>query len=105
VEETRMDGRVFILPARLIGGVLLLIALLLIGLAVWQVVSVNQFIAEAVRTEGTVIGLAGADMKQSVFAFQDEHAATHVARSRVASDPPAYDVGDTVPVLYDRDDP
>jgi hypothetical protein len=99
-----MDGRVFILPARLIGGALLLGGLILVGVAVWQAIATNQFIAGAVRTEGTVIGLEGSDMKQTVFEFQDEHGATHVARSLVASEPPAYDVGDTVPVLYDADD-
>jgi hypothetical protein len=80
-------------------------AAMLIG-AAWMVHSTREFLAGAQRTEGTVVALvpsrgsSGSTLYSPVVTFRSADGRDIEVRSRVASNPPAHDEGETVSVLY-----
>jgi hypothetical protein len=61
----------------------------------------RAFIARAERTTGTVIS----GRSTPVVRFETADGVSHTFRGRVSSNPPAFDVGEQVEVLYDPADP
>ncbi|OAI40315.1 hypothetical protein AYO40_04910 [Planctomycetaceae bacterium SCGC AG-212-D15] len=86
---------------RLIGILFGLIALVLGAVSLWSIMDARGFIANAERTEGVVVGLAPGTKSTvyGVIQFQAEGREVRI-RSRTASSPPAYSVGQKVTVLY-----
>lgn len=70
-----------------------------------------MFLRNSVRTVGTISSLTkqvseeGVITYMPVFDFMDAHGLGHQARSSIGSAPPAFHIGDRVPVLYRRDNP
>lgn len=91
-------------------------ALLVIG-PVFLIVSIVSaaltvmFLRNSVRTVGTVSSLTkhvsdeGVITYMPVFDFKDTHGLAHQIQSSIGSDPPAFHIGDIVPVLHRRDNP
>jgi len=94
----------------ILGGVFGLVGVVLLGVGVvWAAFTMN-FLAAAERTEGTVVALDGGMSSGSGKVWYPTVEYTvdgrvHSFDSRVGSNPPAFDEGDTVPVAYEPTDP
>ena len=70
-----------------------------------------HFVHTAARTDGKIVRMLENRDKDGntaffpVFSFHDTHGVEHTIHSSSGSFPPAYEVGDTVPVLYISTDP
>src|SRR5262245_2391424 len=91
---------------------MILIGLLLLLGAAWSVWSTRAWLAHVAEVPGTVIEMVSVrdrDRDSTLVAprvrFQTSTGTTIVFQSRLASSPPAYRVGQLVPVLYDLDQP
>jgi hypothetical protein len=79
--------------------------------AVFTYVRASEFVKTAARTSGTVVRLVEGHSSDSgttfhpVFVFRDSNKREHEIYSTVGSYPPAYKVGEGVPVLYQAEDP
>ena len=100
--------------ARIAGSLFLVLGAGLLAVAVWGYVSTRRFVAGAARTTGTVIKLAErreTDRGRTrtsyapVVRFVTARGVHGEFPSRLGSNPPAYRVGDRVPVLYNPADP
>lgn len=88
------------------------IGVLLLGLAVWSLLSTKAWIARCIETDGTVIEMVryrDRDNTGYVFAarvrFDTAEGRTIEFENRLRSYPPAYRLRQTVTVLYERDVP
>ena len=101
---------------RRVGYVLMGIVFLVagLGLTAWGYLNVkNKFDGSAfVKTEGTVLRMREVESNENtgvtwapVIKFTDRAGNEHVFESTVSSDPPAYKVGDKVPILYPEGKP
>ncbi len=106
-----MNVHGFILPARIIGCILLLLALVPAALGVWFFALTRSFLATSKTTQGTVTAIEksadsnGSESYYVVFEFSDESGATQRVISRWASNPPSHAAGSSVEVLYAPDEP
>jgi hypothetical protein len=79
--------------------------------AVSFAVSTTVFVARSVRAEGTVTALTeskdgdGSVAYNPVFTFTTRDGKTQTVQSNAGSDPPGFEVGDSVPVRYNAADP
>ena len=100
-----------ILPARIIGCLILFTAIVPVTIGIWLYASTKSFVAEAKSTRGTVVateqsrGSDGGTACYVVFEFDDDSATTQRVVSRWASNPPSHAVGSTVEVLYAPNNP
>jgi hypothetical protein len=100
----------FILPSRIIGLFLLLLAIALGVAATCFYMSTAAFVRRASRASGTVIDLKpssgsnGGQTFYAVFEFTDANGAKHQSTTSWASSPPDYSVGEHVTVLYTMND-
>lgn len=91
----------------LVGGIFLPVGLALLGGAAWTFGADREFASGAVGANGTVVELVasrGSDndtIYRPVVEFADRGGTRHRFTGRVGSAPPAYEVGETVSVLYD----
>jgi hypothetical protein len=76
---------------------------MLIGTFFWYR-NTRSFLAEATRTEGTVIDLVGSHYRPIVH-FTDRHGQEIEFTSSTGSNPPAYSIGQKVEVLYRPNEP
>lgn len=71
----------------------------------------ERFVQSAGHAQGTVIKMVKADVRDAdgarspVYTFQDSAGKQHEIRSSAFRYPPAYQVGDTIPVIYQPDQP
>ncbi|MEQ7128677.1 DUF3592 domain-containing protein [Actinopolymorpha sp. B11F2] len=99
----------------LLGGIFGLVGSILLVVTVWVVVSTVSFLSSAERLDGKVVELTEQTSSSSgsngsgtawyptvEFTVDGE---TYSFQSSQGSNPPAYEVGDTVEVAYDPDDP
>jgi hypothetical protein len=69
------------------------------------------FVRASLKTQGTVVRLRKVNGRKRqanyapVFAFTDAAGHSFTVNSHSVSNPPSYSIGDTVPVLYQPDDP
>lgn len=100
-----------ILPIRIIGGLILLAAIVPAGLAVWSYLDTSEFLRTAVTTQAKVVAVEpqtggnGDVTYRSVFTFTDQSGKSHRVTSNVGSSPAANSVGDTITVHYQPTDP
>jgi Protein of unknown function (DUF3592) len=92
--------------------VLIPIGLLLLVAAVWSVWTTRAWLARAVEVQGTVIEMVrvrDSDNTGYLFTplvrFQTAQGRTIEFQSSLRTNPPAYRAGQTVPVLYDPEEP
>lgn len=88
----------------LVGGIALL------AVAGWLYIDRQSFLETAVETEGTVVGTRhhrGNDSRsyRAVFKFRDAAGVEHKITSRLSTNVRWHRYGDSVPVLYDPDNP
>lgn len=93
----------------IVKAVFTLIGLLLLSIALYLVTNTRQFIATALFTEGTVIGLSESSDDDGItyypivrFTSRNDRESEFV--SNIGSSPPSFEVGDTVEVAYLADD-
>jgi hypothetical protein len=98
----------------LAGILLLLVGVGLLAGAGWSYASTHRFLARAAEATGTVVKLAVRHHTERgrrrtshhpVVGFETARGVHIEFESHFGSDPPAYRVGDRVPVLYDPADP
>jgi hypothetical protein len=101
---------------RRIGYVLMAIVFLIAGLGLtgWGYVTVKNKLdgTSFVKTEGTVLKMREVPSNENsgvtwapVIKFKDNAGNEHMMESSVSSDPPAYKIGDKVPLLYPEGKP
>jgi hypothetical protein len=108
----KMDlPKIFILISRIIGGLLLLMAV------AWLIVAgvcyplANRFASRAVRCQGTVVQMNsrtsdnGNTTYYPVFTYTDSAGTLRTSTSASSSNPPQHSVGDKISLLYDPKDP
>jgi len=107
-----MNAHGFILPARIIGIIIILTSVLpLGGIGGWFFFDTRNFLQFATQTTGTVVDLQssrdseGDTMYTPVFEYQDGTGTTHKIISSWSSNPPSHLEGDAVDVLYDPANP
>ena len=91
-----------------VGLPMLLIGLLLSGLALYKSFTTYQFLEDAIEAEGQVIGLVnkGGESGSAVrYVFPDRTGRLHTHTTNWSSNPPAYDIGEAIPVRYLDGDP
>lgn len=95
----------------LVRGIVLLVGVGLLVGAVWSWQRTDAFVAAATAVHGTVIGLEssrsndGGTTYRPRVRFQAADGRTVEFVSGLGSSPPAYELGEVVPVLYRADDP
>ena len=95
---------------KLFAGLLLLAVLISGSISIVSFVSRTRFVRAAVHTEGRVVELRersgdNGSTFSPVFTYHDSRGEEHRMDSTVSSDPPRYEVGQSVPVLYRPDRP
>ena len=105
-----MNVHGFIFPARIIGVLILLAAIVPGGIGIWLYTSTRSFLEQAVSAQGNVVEVRPGGGRDGtsyniVFEYQDESGTTHEKVSRWASNPPTHSVGERVEVLYVPGDP
>lgn len=88
---------------RWVGNSFAAIGVLLLAVSAWLVVEQRRFASAAQHAEGTVMRLDPGGRSRTVYAvvqFRDGDRTVEV-RSRTASSPPAFAVGEAVTVLYE----
>jgi len=86
-------------------------AAILLGVAIFFFVRTRRFLARAIDTQGTVIGLVasrgseGATTYKPVVQFTTPEGGTFQFTDSVGSSPPGFDVGEAAPVKYDPQNP
>ena len=83
-------------------GLLLAACTSLFACGLHAIADIDRQLARSIRTTGRVVALAPSsdgDTRRSVIAF-DADGVTHTYQTTWASNPPAFDVGDTVDVAY-----
>jgi hypothetical protein len=81
------------------------VGLLTGALSAYALVDSIRFQQRAVAVPGEVTELMGHDTMTAVVAYVDATGEPREVRSGWATNPPAFDVGERVTVLHDRDDP
>lgn len=81
------------------------VGLLTGALTAYALVDSIRFQQRAVAVPGEVTELIGHDTMTAVVAYVDATGEPREVRSGWATNPPAFDVGERVTVLHDRDDP
>ena len=103
--------KVFILISRIIGGLLLLMAVAWLIVAAVCYHFANRFASRAIACQGTVVqmnsrtGDNGNTTYYPVFTYTDSAGTLRTSTSSSASNPPEYSVGDKISLLYDPHDP
>ena len=75
------------------------------AVAGFSLLDTTLFLFHSVRTTGTVIAFDGVRTYSPVFTYVAVDGSTQTAHSNVGADPPDFDIGDSVPVRYETDDP
>jgi hypothetical protein len=94
----------------LVGTIFFLIGLGVLANGIFSVFKVRRQVADSVKTAGTVIGF-GKTMGKSGFIYCPQVVFTDAAgrkiqfESEVGSQPPAYNVGQQVRIIYSRENP
>jgi hypothetical protein len=108
--DAGMNPRGLAQVSRLVGFLVLLVALLVAAGGGYAYRSTQRFLARAVTTTGTVVELVpspgqnGQTMYAPVYTYRDRSGAQHKVQSSVSSSPAGFDVGQAVTVLYDPAD-
>ncbi|MFC1737980.1 DUF3592 domain-containing protein [Planctomycetota bacterium] len=98
------------IAARIIGIVMILDFIGVLGLGIYFSIKTNKFLETAVKTKGKVVVMeedysSDDTMYCPTFTFIDNTGKKHRVRSSLSSYPPKYEVGDTIPILYDPQNP
>lgn len=97
--------------AQTAGIVLMLASVITFGIGIYFYASTKSFLRTAVRTQGTVLEVLrertrdGTTTYRPTFFFIDQHRQEHRIPSRLCSNPPRFETGQTVSLVYDPDDP
>ena len=96
--------------ARIIGVLVILSAFVPLGIAALWYKKTEGFIEKAVRAEARVVHVEerrsdDGTMHYPVFSFEDEDGIKHKIYSKMGSRPPSWNIGDTVVVFYDPQNP
>jgi uncharacterized membrane protein YidH (DUF202 family) len=96
-----MDGK-----KQLLAGLFAVIGIAFTSIGVWSFVETRQFMARAAEATGEVIdNVLDDDTYRAVVRFEPAAGEPITFRSDTGTDPPAYQVGDPVRVLYDPAEP
>ena len=84
-------------------------SLLLLSGSIWSYIVNAEFVSTAQETTGEVVELVERNSDDSttfapVFVYLDKSGAKHKIYSSTSSYPPAYELGEIVPVLYNESD-
>ena len=99
------------LSFRIIGGLLLLSAIVPLGIGIWTYSSTTSFLEKAESTSGEVVelversGSEGGSLFTPRIRFEDHTGAVHEFTSSTASNPPQFHIDERVEVLYDPERP
>jgi uncharacterized Tic20 family protein len=96
--------------ARIIGVLFILFSMLPLGICAYCYMSTSSFLNKAENTHGTVLEVverrtSDGTMYYPVYSFVDVYGTKHKIYSKSGSYPPQYDVGDTISILYDPENP
>lgn len=117
MQETRhsiswgnMNAHGFIPAARVIGGLILLVALIPFSIAVYAFFSTRAFLARAVHCQGSVVELRSfqgehGTMYTPIYTYKDSAGVERRESVGYSSNPPGYAVGDPISLLYDPQNP
>jgi len=95
---------------RIIGIVIILCSIVPLGVAGYWYAKTDSFLEKAVKTEATVVDVEERKSDDGtryypVFSFVDEGGNEHKIYSTMGSYPPAYELGETVLIFYDPQNP
>lgn len=95
---------------KIIGAVILLCSAGPLGFGLYSFNKTGNFLEDAVKVSGSVVELAPRDsgdgkMYYPVFSFEDLYGHARLLYSGCGSYPPKYDIGDTVSILYNPNNP
>lgn len=92
--------------AVIIGAFSVLTAIGLFAGSAFAYFHVRSFLQTALKADGIVVGMTGQSGSYfPVFKFTDSQGQEHRVESNAGSNPPSYQVGDKVQLLYDPNDP
>jgi hypothetical protein len=95
----------------MVGWILAAAGALVLAVGLFLIFRLRSFLAGAVSTQGQVIDLVSSSTSEGGtthyprVAFTDADGKRHSFQHEVGSNPPAFEVGESVPVRYDPDDP
>ena len=104
-------SKIFILISRIIGGLLLLMAVAWLGVAAVCYHFANRFASRAIACQGTVVQMNSRNSDNGnvtfypEFTFTDSSGRLRTSTSSSSSNPPQYSVGDKISLLYDPQKP
>ncbi len=95
---------------KLIALLVILCSLLPLGIAGYWYQKTDAFLEKAVKTEAVVVDMdertsENGTLYYPVFTFSDRQGQTHRVFSKSGSYPPSHEIGDTIAILYDPQDP
>ena len=95
----------------MVGPILAAAGALVLAVGLFLIFRLRSFLARAVSTQGQVIDLVSSSTTEGGTThyprveFTGADGTSHSFQHDVGSNPPAFDVGESVPVRYDPDDP
>ncbi len=89
--------------------ILLVISMILLGGSLYAYMSTTEFLKSADTAEGVVLKLIPVEGDETtyapVFGFKDRSGESHVIESSSSSNPPAFERGEKIEVIYDPEKP
>lgn len=110
VGSIKMRPQGFIPVSRIVGLLILLPTLLLVALGVYFYLSARAFEQRSVSCQGKVVDLQSSEGEHGtlytpLFTYTDALGVVRRGRSNTSSNPPAYAIGDPIPLRYDPQNP
>ena len=96
--------------ARVIGVLFILFSILPLGICTYFTISTKSFLNKAEKARGTVLEIverrtSDGTMYYPVYSFADVYGTEHKIYSKSGSYPPQYEVGDSISIFYDPENP
>lgn len=96
--------------SRIIGVLFILFSILPFGICAYCYTSTSNFLKKAEKTQGTVLDVVERKTSDGksyypVYSFVDVYGTRHKIYSKSGSYPPEYEIGDSIPIFYDPENP